>query len=285
MSGRIIVKRNDDRHIGEIVIDHPGKRNAMTARMAAEFCEAMGALERDNNIKVIVFSGSGDDLTVGTDTTEIAARFRQQPDAPRQRPVNQRVRFDAANLWWGADGVFRRVLHCPKVTIVAAKGCCFEAGLYFSVYSDLTIASETAVFGNPHWRHIGVNGDVSMLIAAVGLKRAKDLIYCGSEWTAREASAYGLIDGVTTPPEHGAAIANLATSCAMIMRDAVAAEKQIVFAALARMQIDTGLAAAAVIGGWGTNIHFRPGEFNVPRQAKLGGLRAALKEGRDHFKS
>jgi enoyl-CoA hydratase/carnithine racemase len=283
MSGRIIVKRAEDKFIGEIIIDHPERRNAITARMAGEFCAAMTSLEQNNNIKVIVISGSGTDLTVGADATEIAARFKQQPDAPRQRPVNQRIRFDAANLWWGADGVFRRVLQCPKVTITAAQGACFEAGLYFALYADLTIASETAVFGNPHWRHVGVNGDISMLIAAVGLKRAKDLIYCGSEWTAHEAVSYGLIDGVTKPRDHAAAIAKLTNACALIMRDAVQAEKQVVLAALARMQIDTGLAAAAVVGGWGTNIHFRDGEFNFLRQAQHDGLRAALQQGRDHF--
>jgi enoyl-CoA hydratase/carnithine racemase len=135
----------------------------------------------------------------------------------------------------------------------------------------------------PQWRHVGVDGDVSMLVAAVGLKRAKEIIYCGATWDAPTALTYGLIDGVTSPADHPAAITALAESCAMIMRDAVAAEKQVVRAALARMQIETGFGAAAVVAGWGTNIHFRAGEFNFLKEAKSAGVQAALLRAREYF--
>ena len=126
---------------------------------------------------------------------EIVARFPHRPPRAFVRR-NQRARFEAANVWWGSAGLFSRLLHSSKITIAAAKGLCLETGLYLALYSDLTVASETAKFGVPAWRHVGVNGDISMLIAAVGLKRAKSLIYCGAEWDARTALAYGLIDGV-----------------------------------------------------------------------------------------
>jgi len=284
MTGKIIVHRRADRYIGEIVIDNPGKSNAITAAMVAEFCAALDAFERDNDVKVIVISGSGPDLTVGSDVDEIARRFEKKSGDGRERPVNQRVRFDAANLWWGPHGLYRRVLHCPKVTILAAKGLCFEAGLYLATYCDLTIAAETAVFANPHWQHLGVNGDISMLVAAVGLKRAKDLVYTGARWSARDAVSFGLIDGVTAAEQHDQAIETLANSCAMIMRDAVASEKQIIAAALARMQIDTGFGAAAVLGAWSTNIHFRDGEFNLLREMKQIGRTKALHKSDEHFK-
>jgi enoyl-CoA hydratase/carnithine racemase len=285
MSGRVTWHRTADRNIGEIVIDYPEKRNAVTAAMAVAFCDAITALERDESVKVIVISGAGPDLTSGTDAGESVSRFPAPAGEARPRPPNQRGRFQAANLWWGHGGLFSRILHCSKITVAAAKGLCLETGVYIALYSDLTVASDTAVFGIPPWRHIGVNGDISMLVAAVGLKRAKELIYCGGAWDARTALSYGLIDGVAKPSDHRATIDSLAGSCAMIMRDAIAAEKQVVFAALARMQIDTGLAAAAVISGWGTNIHFRAGEFNFLRQARQAGIGAALRAGRDHFES
>lgn len=279
MSGRVTWRRSTDPNIGEIVIDHPEKRNAMTAAMAGEFRDALTALERDETVKVIVISATGADLSSGIDADEIVARF--PPPAEGVRPPNQRARFEAANVWWGSAGLFGRLLHSSKITIAAAKGLCLETGLYLALYSDLTLASETAKFGVPAWRHVGVNGDISMLIAAVGLKRAKSLIYCGAEWDARTALGYGLIDGVAPSSDHTAAVEGLAATCAMIMRDAIAAEKQVVLASLSRMQIDTGLAAAAVIGGWGTNIHFRDGEFNFLRHARQVGVDAAAQEGLD----
>lgn len=54
-------------------------------------------------------------------------------------------------------------------------------------------------------------------------------------------------------------------------------------ASLAKMQINTGLATAAVIGGWASNIHFRPGEFNFLRKARNSGLDAALEASGEYF--
>ena len=283
MSGHILVRQSAEPHVGELVINRPDRHNAITAAMAADFCEALTTLEQDDAVKVIVISGAGEDFTVGADPAELVARFGRAPGAPKPRPLNQRARFSAAEGWWGPAGLFARVLHCPKITIAAAKGRCLEAGLYFALYCDLTVAAESARFGNPVWRHIGVNGDISMLVAAVGLKRAKELIYCGTQWDAATALSHGLIDAVAETSGHEAAVAGLARVCAMIMRDAIAAEKRIVVASLARMQIDTGLAAAAVVAGWGTNIHFRDGEFNFLREAGKNGIDEALRAGLRHF--
>ncbi|HEY0106100.1 MAG TPA: enoyl-CoA hydratase/isomerase family protein [Rhizomicrobium sp.] len=282
MSGRIAVDRSAGERTASIVIDHPERENAITPRMAAQFCEALTALERDDAVKVVVIKGAGANLTSGADLTAVAQRFAP-PDGEAKKPLSQRARFADADLWWGRAGLFGRVLYCPKITIVAAHGKCHGAGLHLALYADLAIASATAAFAMPEWRHAGVNGDLSMLVAAVGLKRAKELVYWGREWDAATAMSHGLVNAVVASDRHDAATAELAQCCAMIMRDAVAAEKQVVRAALARMQVETGLAAAAVVGAWGTNIHFRQGEFNLLRAAKHDGLDAAVAAGAEHF--
>ena len=271
--------------VAEIVIDNPEGRNRVSVAMAGQFLETLTALEADDAIKVIIFSGTGPDFCSGVDVQDIAARFRPPVPGARQQPLSQRSRFAAAEIWWGAQGLFARILHSPKITIAAAQGQCLEAGLYFSLFSDLTIASRTAEFGNPAWQNVGVNGDIAMLIAAVGLKRAKEMIYTGACWSAEQAQAYGLIDDVVSAQALRPAVEKLATTCAMIMRDAIAAEKQVVLASLARMQIDTGLAAAAVIAGWGSNLHFRTGEFNLLREMRDDGEEGARRRGESHFES
>jgi enoyl-CoA hydratase len=283
MSGRIRVELGAGKHVVRLVIDHPEKRNAITSAMAVELSEALGALERDDDVKVIIIAGAGDDLSSGADLDEIASRYHASEAEGRTTRLSQRARFHDAGVWWGRDGLFGRVLLCSKITIVAAQGLCHGAGMHLALYADLTIASDMARFAMPQWRHVGINGDVSMLVSAVGLRRAKEFIYCGAEWDASTALACGLIDGVTTPANHEKTIADLARSCALIMRDAVAAEKQVIRAALARMQIETGFGAAGVVAGWGANIHFRAGEFSVLREAKRAGVEEALRRARDHF--
>ncbi len=67
------------------------------------------------------------------------------------------------------------------------------------------------------------------------------------------------------------------------MRDGIAAEKHVVFASLAKMQISTGFATAAAVGAWASNVHFRPGEFNFLRETRDHGLDDALAAAERHF--
>jgi len=229
-----------------------------------------------------VISAAGENLTCGFDPAEVESIYKVSPG---RKVPSQRARLLAQDgLWWGPNGLYGRILHCPKITILAAKGLCHEVGLYLALYCDLVLAADSARFANPRWRHVGVDGDVSMLIAAVGLKRAKELMYCGSEWAARDALAYGLIDEVVPAGALDAKVGEIATLCTQVMRDGIVTEKHVVFASLARMHIMTGFATAAVIAGWASNVHFRPGEFNFLREARNSGLAAALKAADDYFR-
>ena len=285
MSAHIRCESGAASHIGRIVIERPGSMNAFTLDMVAAFRDALTTLSHDDAVKVIVISAAGEHLTRGFDPAEVEAIYRTAPVGSSHKVPSQRARLLAVDgLWWGPDGLYGRLLHCPKITILAAQGLCHEVGLYLALYSDLVFAADSARFANPRWRHIGVDGDISMLIAAVGLKRAKELMYCGFEWTARSALAYGLIDEVVEAGSLGATVDRIATLCTQVMRDGIVTEKHVVFASLAKMQINTGLATAAVIGGWASNLHFRPGEFNFLREAKRAGVDAAVRAADEYFK-
>ena len=284
MKQHIVCKRDGHSHIGRIVIQRPEKSNAFSIEMVAAFREALLELASDDAIKVIVITAAGDHLTRGFDPTEAEQIYKAAPGGASRKVPSQRARLLALDgLWWGPNGLYGRLLHCPKITILAAKGLCHEVGLYLSLYSDLVLAAESARFANPRWRHVGVDGDISMLVAAVGLKRAKELMYCGCEWSAREALAYGLIDEVVGEGRLDETVNKTATLCTQVMRDGIVTEKHVVFASLAKMQINTGFATAAVVGGWASNVHFRPGEFNFLREAKHAGVDAALKASDEYF--
>jgi enoyl-CoA hydratase/carnithine racemase len=252
--------------------------------MVGRFCLALDELERDDDIKVIVIAGAGTDLSTGLDVAE-AERMYNLFSRPGHRIPSQRARLAAHHeLWWGPEGMYNRLLHCRKITVLAARGQCLGVGLYLCLYSDLVIASGDASFANPRWRHVGVDGDISMLVAAVGLKRAKELMFCAATWSAEEGRSCGLVDDVVADDALADAVAGLARSCAMIMRDGIATEKQVVFAALAKMQVDTGFAAASVLGGWASNIHHRKGEFNLLRELRDHGPAEAKERSNRHFK-
>lgn len=286
MTAMIRRERDAETHIGRLVLDRPGAANALSMEMVAALRDGIVEFARDDAIKVIVIAAEGENLTRGFDPQQVEAMYKQAPGGSSRKVPSQRARLLAQDaLWWGPDGLYTRILHCPKVTVLAAKGLCLEVGLYLSLCCDLVLAAESARFGNPRWQNVGVDGDISMLVAAVGLKRAKELMMFGVEWNAREAHEYGLIDDVV-PTEHlAAAVETMATLCTQVMRDGITTEKHVVFASLAKMQISTGFATAAAVGAWASNVHFRPGEFNFLREVRNHGLDAALAAAERHFKS
>ena len=285
MTAMIRRERDAETHIGRLVLDRPGAANALSMEMVAALRDGIVEFARDDAIKVIVIAAEGENLTRGFDPQQVEAMYKQAPGGSSRKVPSQRARLLAQDaLWWGPDGLYTRILHCPKVTVLAAKGLCLEVGLYLSLCCDLVLAAESARFGNPRWQNVGVDGDISMLVAAVGLKRAKELMMFGVEWNAREAHEYGLIDDVV-PTEHlAAAVETMATLCTQVMRDGITTEKHVVFASLAKMQISTGFATAAAVGAWASNVHFRPGEFNFLREVRNHGLDAALAAAERHFK-
>lgn len=237
---------------------------------AAALCGFLDAVEADDDIKVVVIASDGDDLSLGW--SEPWQMYLDAPGGSVKKVPSQRARLVAQDeLWWGPRGLYARVLRCRKVTVLEARGRCFETGLFLTLCCDLVLAGEDARFANPRWTALGVDGDVSLLIASVGLKRAKELMYCGVAWTAPEAQRFGLVDRVVPLPELPGEIDVLAGMCASIMRDGIVTEKYAVFASLEKMGVGLAFAAATVVAGSLSNIHHQPGETNALREVREHG--------------
>ncbi|MBB6407131.1 enoyl-CoA hydratase/isomerase family protein [Arthrobacter sp. AZCC_0090] len=278
---RVTLDLDRESHIARITLRRPEAGNAIDAQMAAAICVYLDEVESEDDIKVVVLSGEGDHLSTGWDAEEVWRQYLDAPGGSIRKHPSQRARLVALDEnWWGPKGLYSRLLKCRKVTILEAKGDCLETGLYFALCCDLVVASHDARFGNPRWRNIGADGDLSLLIALVGLKRAKDLMFLGLNWSAQDALAYGLIDWTGSSADRGAKVEELAIMCASIMRDGIVSEKYAVFASLAKMGIDLSFAATTVVSASLSNIHFQPGEYNFLRELRSEGVESALESSR-----
>ncbi len=244
-------------------------------------CDFLDRIEFDDAIKVVTLTGDGRNLSSGWDPRAAWSMFVDAPGGASKKVPSQRARLIALDeLWWGPRGLWSRLLHCRKVTVLGAHGICHETGLYLTLCADLVVASADASFANPRWNLYGVDGDVSLLIATVGLRRAKDLMFCAAQWDAAQALEIGLIDWVVADDLH-AECDRVAAMCASIMRDGIVSEKYAVFASLAKMGVAHSFAVATVVGASLTNIHFQPGEFNALREIRDRGPEGAREAGRD----
>jgi enoyl-CoA hydratase len=281
--GAVTLEVDRGAHIARITVRRVSCDNLMTSDMAAQLCGHLDAVERDDDVKVVVLAGEGEHLSAGRDPAESWDEYLRPPGGALRKHPSQRARLVAFDEdWWGPRGLYARVLRCTRITIVEARGMCYETGLYLALCSDLVVASPEARFGCPRWHNVGVDGDMSLLIAAVGLKRAKELMFCAVAWSAARAREYGLVDDVT--PDVATRTAELAGMCASIMRDGIVTEKFAVFASLEKMGVGQSFAATTVVGASLSNIHFQPGEYNFLRDVQENGPDAALARSREDIR-
>ena len=81
-----------------------------------------------------------------------------------------------------------------KPVIAAVNGLCMGGGLLIAMLSDITIASERAVFGAPELRRgVADAYHAAILPEHVGIALARDMLFTGRRLTAHEAERHGLV--------------------------------------------------------------------------------------------
>ncbi|MBU8919809.1 enoyl-CoA hydratase/isomerase family protein [Bacillus sp. FJAT-29953] len=172
--------------IGVIKINRPSVRNALDQDTITEMEEGFEALERDDSIGVIVFTGTGDKaFAAGADINQVHG---YQP-------------MDA--IGFGMSRFYQKVESCSKVTIAAVNGYALGGGSELALSCDIRIASENAKFGLPELNLavIPAAGGTQRLTRLIGKSRALDLILTGDMITAQEAKEIGLVSLVVSQEE------------------------------------------------------------------------------------
>jgi enoyl-CoA hydratase/carnithine racemase len=180
--------------IATVTLNRPDKLNAWTAVMGREVRQAMDEAARDEAVRVIVLTGAGRGFCAGADMqmlSGIVGAGRQEPGdaaAPRETAGGSASRPD----FRGPYAYFPMV---PKPIIAALNGATAGLGLVVSLYCDLRIAADTAVFTTAFSRRglIAEHGVSWMLPRLVGLQHGLDLLLSARKITASEALAMGLV--------------------------------------------------------------------------------------------
>ena len=145
--------------VAHLTLSWPARTNALNGRMLEEINAAMDLGEADANAKVVIVSGAGSAFSSGFDLKE---QMERRPTGFDQWKPILRKDFDAVMRFW----------HCPKPTIAAVRGPCLAGAFELSLACDMTIASETAFFGEPELK-FGA-GIVAMVLPwLIGPKVAK----------------------------------------------------------------------------------------------------------------
>lgn len=162
-------------------LDRTEKANAYTRGMLDALEQAVRQAEANPDIRVLVFTGSGDRVfCAGADRDELEARSWRSVLSLR------------------SAAVFRLIRESPLVSMAAINGAAVGGGLELALACDLRVAAEGARLWlpEPEFGLLPAAGALTLLPGLVGQGRARELILGGARWTAQEAQAAGLVNQV-----------------------------------------------------------------------------------------
>jgi enoyl-CoA hydratase/carnithine racemase len=183
MSDPVYTER--DRAIATVVLNNPGKLNAMSFAMWMRLGEIMRELDADESLRCIVLRGAGDKaFAAGADISEFeTTRF------------NSRVAKDYGHK---IEGTMRAVQECRHPTVAMIHGVCVGGGLEVASQCDLRICGESSRFGIPI-NKLGLvvgYGEMAALVDLVGRATALEILLEGRVFDAAEAKEKGLVNRV-----------------------------------------------------------------------------------------
>ena len=218
--------------VRRLTMNRPEARNAMSAEMRAALVHALGRAASDPACRVVVLAGAGHDFSSGADLDELAQSRRSE---------------DAADFVRTFESVFEAVEDQPQPVIAEVSGAALGAGCLLVLACDLAVAATDARLGIPSARlGLVVNLEsIERLVAAVGLKRASDLLAAGHEVSGVDAAAWGLVNRAVPAEELADAADVLARRVASRAPLSVAASKRGIRAAVRRSGTDRSAYAAA----------------------------------------
>lgn len=174
-----VEKRNA---VAVLTINRPDKLNALNKHVHAESVAALDDLQRDDSIRVLVFTGAGEkSFVAGADISE----FQEQT------PITQRDLFHEKTLFNSIDTF-------PKPVIAMVNGFCLGGGNELALACDLRVCSENAKFSQPEI-NLGLipgGGGTQRLSRLIGEGRAMEIMLTGDMIDAQTAFNFGLVNHV-----------------------------------------------------------------------------------------
>jgi len=183
--------------VATITLNRPDKLNAWTAVMEQEVRSAMAEADQNDDVRVIVLTGSGRGFCAGADMSLLSG--------VAARGVDEAAKTQALQTGEQRKGVRpdfqRKYSYFPAVgkpVIAAINGPIVGLGLVIGLYCDLRWASDSARFSTTFARRglVAEYGVAWMLPRLVGHANALDLLFSARTIDAAEALRMGLVNQV-----------------------------------------------------------------------------------------
>jgi enoyl-CoA hydratase len=176
----------DRRGIGTLVLSRP-PTNALSRQVYREIGAAAAELAARDDVAAVILFGGHEIFSAGDDMPALRALTVGEAE------TWARVRRD------GIDAVAA----IRKPTVAAVTGYALGAGLTLALAADWRVGGDNVKLGATEILAglIPDGGGIARLTRAVGVSRAKELVYSGRFVDAEEALALGVIDELAGPDD------------------------------------------------------------------------------------
>jgi len=215
----------DERGVYAFTMQDPQRFNALGSEMLQRLQQALDAVDRDAQARVVVLAGSGKAFCAGHNLKDMAAH----PDLSYYR-----------DLFAQCSRVMLSINQLGVPVIARVHGIAAAAGCQLVAQCDLAVASTEARFATSgiHYGLFCATPSVP-LVRNVPAKRAMEMLLTGDFIDAQTALKEGLVNRVVEPERLDAEVAALVNSIVEKPAVAVAMGKKLVY-----QQRELGLQAA-----------------------------------------
>jgi len=176
--------------VGHLIFNNPERHNAVSFEMWEAAEKILDDFESDENVRVVVLSGTGGKAFVsGADISKFESERGSQEAVLNYNAMTARV--------------YTRLHEFPKPTIAMIRGYCIGGGLALGVCCDLRICTPKSQFGLPAAKlALGYPfAGLKRLADCVGPAHAKQITFTGDRMNAERAQMIGLVNEIVADEE------------------------------------------------------------------------------------
>jgi len=226
--------------VARVTLNRPERKNPLTFESYTELRETFERLRFEDDIKVVIVTGAGENFSSGGDVHEIIGPLVEMREKGQMDRLLEFTRLTGA--------VVKAMRACPQPIIAAVDGVCAGAGAILAMASDLRVGTARSRVAFLFTR-VGLSGAdmgaCAMLPRIIGQGRAAELLYTGRFMDGEEGERWGFFNKLVEPQAlaadalalarsladgptfaHGMTKASLHAEWSMSLDDAIEAEAQ-----------------------------------------------------------
>jgi enoyl-CoA hydratase/carnithine racemase len=198
-------------HVLLMGLDRPEKYNGLTPKMLTDLTHAYLELERNDDLRVGVLFGHGDNFTAGLDLPK-CREFMLRGERPYPN--------DEIDLYGQTHKL-------TKPLITAVQGITYTAGIEMALAGDIIIAASNCRFSQIEVKRgiMPTGGSTFRYVERAGWGNAMYHLLTGDEFDAQEAYRIGIVQEIVEPGEQLDRAIELAEEIAKLAPLAVYASK------------------------------------------------------------